>query len=150
MNDNLQDSAAVNHPPKPAGNYKPWLIHDGMLFISGQTAKEQGAIKYRGKIGETFTLDQGRAAARLCATNLLAQVGQALSNDFNRVRACLKLTVYVNCDLAFDRLPEVADGASDFIVEMLGEKGRHTRVAVGAAMLPGGSSVEIDGLFAIA
>lgn len=149
MNYNLYNPSVVSQPPKPAGNYKQWLIHDGMLFISGQTAKEHGEIKYRGKIGKTFTIDQGKAAASLCATNLLAQVGQALSNDFNRVKSCLKLTVYVNCHLAFDRLPEVADGASDFIVEMLGEKGRHTRVALGAAMLPGGSSVEIDGLFAI-
>lgn len=151
MNNNSYEIAVLeNHqPPSPAGQYQAWVINHGLLFVSGQTSKESGAIKYRGKVGRDLSLEEGREAAKLCAINLLAQLNEAVGNKLERIERCLKLTVFINCADDFDLLPKVADAASELLLEVLGEKGWHTRSAIGAANLPGGSSVEIDGLFAV-
>jgi enamine deaminase RidA (YjgF/YER057c/UK114 family) len=123
-----------------------------VLAISGQTCKVNGELIHKGPIGieegEKSVAD-GQEAAKICALNVLAQVEAACAGDWDRLERCLKLTVFVNCTPAFTSHPDVANGASDIIVQLLGDKGVHTRAAVGAVSLPGGSTVEIDGLFII-
>ncbi len=151
MNNNSYEIAVLeNHtPPSPAGQYQAWVMHNDLLFVSGQTSKESGALKFRGKVGRDLDVEAGAEAARICALNLLAQISLALQRDLDRVDRCLKLTVFINCVEDFELLPKVADGASEVISEVLGKRGWHSRSAIGAATLPGGSSVEIDGLFAV-
>ncbi len=102
-----------------------------------------------GKLGDDIALEQGQDAARLCALNLLAQLKAACGGDLDRVKGCLRLGVFVNATPDFTQHPEVANGASDFIVEALGDAGRHVRAAVGAGSLPRGVAVEVEGLFEI-
>jgi enamine deaminase RidA (YjgF/YER057c/UK114 family) len=136
-------------PNPAAGNYKPYMAHAGLLSVSGQTCKKNGHIVYQGKVGQELSLEQGAQAARLCALNLIVQLRDACQGDWDNFLRCLKLTVFVNCTADFDQMPRIADGASDLLLELFGERGHHTRSAVGACSLPGGSAVEIDGLFAI-
>jgi enamine deaminase RidA (YjgF/YER057c/UK114 family) len=132
-----------------AGNYAPYIIHDGLLSVSGQTCKEDGSLIYKGQVGSEVTLSDAIFASRVCALNVLAQVQDACGGDWNRIQRCIKLTVFVNSAKDFFSHPDVANGASDLIVDVLGERGIHTRAAVGAHYLPGNSAVEVDGLFAI-
>jgi enamine deaminase RidA (YjgF/YER057c/UK114 family) len=125
------------------------MAHAGLLSVSGQTCKRNGRIVYQGKVGQELSLEQGAQAARLCALNLIVQLRDACQGDWDKLLRCLKLTVFVNCTADFDQMPRIADGASDLLLELFGERGHHTRSAVGACSLPGGSAVEIDGLFAI-
>lgn len=136
-------------PNPAAGHYKPYIAHGGLLSISGQTCKRSGRIVYQGKLGRELSLEEGALAARLCALNLVAQLRDACDGDWSKLQQCLKLTVFVNCTADFDQMPGVANGASDLLLELFGERGAHTRSAVGASSLPSGSAVEIEGLFAI-
>jgi enamine deaminase RidA (YjgF/YER057c/UK114 family) len=131
----------------PLANYVPFLHLNGQLFISGQLPVEGGQVA-TGKLGQELSLDQGEAAARLCLLNVLAQAKSAL-RDLDRIVQCLRLTGYVNASPDFVDHPKVINGASNLLVEILGLKGRHTRVAVGCASLPLGAAVEIDAIFAV-
>ncbi len=132
----------------PLANYVPFLHLNGQLFISGQLPMEGGRVAVTGKLGQGLGLDQGEAAARLCLLNVLAQAKSAL-RDLDRIVQCLRLTGYVNASPDFVDHPKVINGASNLLVEILGPKGRHTRVAVGCASLPLGAAVEIDAIFAV-
>ena len=103
-------------------------------------------LKYIGTVGKEITLDDGKAAARLCAINVLAQL-RAASGDLDNVKRCVKLGVFVNAVPGFAQHPEVANGASELIVEVFGEAGRHARAAVGAGSLPRNVAVEVDAIF---
>jgi enamine deaminase RidA (YjgF/YER057c/UK114 family) len=129
-------------------NYVPFLHLDGQLFVSGQLPMQDGQVAVPGKLGADLTLEQGEAAARLCLLNVLAQAKAAL-RDLDRIEHCLRLNGYVNASPDFVDHPKVINGASNLIVEIMGEKGRHTRIAVGCASLPLGAAVEIDAIFAI-
>jgi enamine deaminase RidA (YjgF/YER057c/UK114 family) len=129
-------------------NYVPFLHLDGQLFVSGQLPMQDGQVAVAGKLGADLTLEQGEAAARLCLLNVLAQAKAAL-RDLDRIVQCLRLNGYVNTSPDFVDHPKVINGASNLIVEIMGEKGRHTRIAVGCASLPLGAAVEIDAIFAI-
>jgi enamine deaminase RidA (YjgF/YER057c/UK114 family) len=135
-------------PPAPVASYVPFRVSGKQVFISGQIPVEDGKPRYIGKLGADIALEDGKKAARLCALNLLAQL-KAACGDLDRVKACLRLGVFVNAAPDFTQHPEVANGASDFIVEALGEAGKHTRAAVGASSLPRGVCVEVEGLFEI-
>lgn len=137
-------------PGRPAGSYVPFTVAGGLVFIAGQVPVEDGRIVHRGKLGGGLSVAEGQAAARLCALNLIAQLREACGGDLDRVRACLKVTGFVNCTAEFTEQPAVINGASDLIVEVLGDAGRHARVAVGAPSLPFDAAVEVDGIFAIA
>ena len=108
---------------------------------------QNDALPYLGKVGVDLSIEQGQAAARLCAINILAQVNAALNSNLDRVDACLKLGGFVNCAPDFSAQPTVINGASDLMVDVFGDKGRHARAAVGSNALPRNVAVEIDAIF---
>jgi enamine deaminase RidA (YjgF/YER057c/UK114 family) len=132
-----------------AGNYVSYILRGDLLSISGQTCKENGRLVYAGKVGSDISVDDGVLAARICGLNVLSQVEDACGGDWDRIKGCIKLGVFINGADGFLEYPRVANGASDIIVDVLGERGIHTRSAVGASGLPGGSSVEVDAFFHI-
>ena len=131
----------------PAANYVPYLIAGDMLFISGQIPFLNGKAMHLGRVGYGLTLEQGVEAAKACALNILAQANDAVGGDWSKIERCVKLTGFVNCTPEFTDQPKVINGASDLIGEVLGEKGKHTRSAVGAPSLPLGVAVEIEAIF---
>jgi enamine deaminase RidA (YjgF/YER057c/UK114 family) len=137
-------------PPAPVASYVPYVVTGNLVFISGQVTLAADGLKYVGKVGADISLDDGKAAARLCAVNLLAQLRAACGGDLDRVRRCVKLGVFVNATPDFTQHPEVGNGASDLIVQVLGDAGKHARAATGAGSLPRGVAVEVDGTFEIA
>ena len=132
----------------PVANYVPFLHQGGQLFISGQLPMQGGRMALAGKVGADLSLEQGQQAARLCLLNVLAQAKAAL-RDLDRIVQCLRLNGFVNAAPDFVDHPKVINGASDLMVEVLGDKGRHTRIAIGCASLPLGAAVEIDAIFAV-
>lgn len=134
----------------PAANYAPWMRHGDLLYISGQLPLNADGLACKGRLGEGVTLDEARQAARLCAINILAQVNAALDGDLDRIARIVRITGFVASAGDFTDQHLVVNGASDFLVEALGERGRHARAAVGVAALPLGAAVEIDAIVAIA
>ena len=133
--------------PAPAANYVPFVKIDSLVYVSGQISLgPNGLIK--GILGKDMAVEQGKLAARQCAINLLAQVKVACDGDLDRLTQVIKLGGFVNSTPNFFEQPSIINGASDFLVEILGENGRHARTAVGA-ILPLGVAVEIDGIFSI-
>ena len=137
-------------PPAPVASYVPYVVTGNLVFISGQVTLSPEGLKYVGKVGADISLEDGKEAAKLCAINLLAQLKAACSGDLDRVRRCVKLGVFVNATPDFTQHPEVGNGASDLIVAVLGDAGKHARAATGAGSLPRGVAVEVDGVFEIA
>jgi enamine deaminase RidA (YjgF/YER057c/UK114 family) len=134
----------------PAANYVPWARSGNLLFIAGQVPILDGKDQFTGKLGAGVSIEQGQQAARLCAINILSQVKGALEGDLDRVVRCVRLTGYVNCTPDFGDQPRVINGASDLMVEVFGEAGRHARAAVGNASLPRNVAVEVDAIFEVA
>ena len=133
--------------PPPAANYIPYVKIDKLVFVSGQVSQnENGFIK--GVLGKDLDVEEGYDAARQCAISLLAQLKSAVNGDLNKVTKVVKLGGFVNSAPDFIEHPSVINGASDLLVELFGEKGRHARTAVGAN-LPLGVAVEIDGIFEV-
>lgn len=136
------------HAAAPAANYVPTVLEAGLLHISGQIPFDAEGQLIRGRVGETMTLKEGEAAAKRCAIGLLAQMNSALGS-LTRVRRIVKLGVFVACSAEFTDHPRVANGASDLMVAVFGEAGRHARSAVGVYGLPLGVAVEIDAIVAV-
>jgi enamine deaminase RidA (YjgF/YER057c/UK114 family) len=136
--------------PAPVASYVPFVVSGNLVFISGQVTMAPDGLKHVGIVGKDLTLEDGRSAARLCAFNVVAQLKAAVGGDLDRVRRCVKLTVFVNAVPGFAQHPEVANGASDLIVEIFGEAGRHARAAVGAGSLPRNVAAEVEAVFEIA
>jgi len=130
------------------GSYVPFVHSSGQLMVSGQLPMQEGGIAVSGQLGADVPLELGQDAARLCALNLLAQAKAALG-DLDRIGQLLRLNGFVNAAPGFTDHPKVINGASDLMVEILGDRGRHTRIAVGCSSLPLDAAVEIDALFAI-
>jgi|TARA_R110000803_G_C11883875_1_gene310100 enamine deaminase RidA (YjgF/YER057c/UK114 family) len=133
----------------PVANYVPYVISGNLVHISGQITMENGELKFVGKLGKDYQVEDGQKAARLCALNLVAQLKSAIG-DLDKVTRVVKLNAFVNSDPAFTDQPKVVNGASDTMVEIFGDAGKHARSAVGVASLPLGVAVEIDGIFEIA
>jgi enamine deaminase RidA (YjgF/YER057c/UK114 family) len=136
----------------PIANYVPAVISGTFLTISGQLALgEDGKIDpaHVGKVGGNVSVEAARAAARRCAINVLAQAKAALG-DLDRIRRCVRLGGFINAASGYSQLPPVMNGASDLIVEVLGDAGRHARSTIGVAELPLDSAVEVEALFEIA
>ncbi len=130
----------------PAANYVPWVRSAGLLWVSGQISRgPEGLIL--GKLGHDMSFEDGAEAAKTCAIQLLAQVRAACDGDLDRLVRVVKLTGFVNSTPDFTEQPKVINGASNFLVEVLGDAGRHARSAVSAASLPLGVAVEIEGVF---
>jgi enamine deaminase RidA (YjgF/YER057c/UK114 family) len=136
-------------PMPPAANYVPWTLAGTLLHVAGQGPVENGVIKCTGHVGADVSLETAIEAARLTGLNLLSQVMDALDGELDRVARVVKLGGFVQCTPDFVDMPKVINGASDLMVEVFGEAGRHARFAVGAPALPFATSVEIDGIFEI-
>jgi enamine deaminase RidA (YjgF/YER057c/UK114 family) len=134
--------------PNPVANYVPSFAAGNLLFISGQISKAADGTVIKGRLGAELTVEQGREAARLSALAILAQVKAAVG-DLDRVSQIVKLTGYVAATPEFTEHPQVVNGASDLMVEVLGDSGRHTRAALGVASLPMGCAVEVDAVLLI-
>ncbi|MCA2011431.1 RidA family protein [Pararhodobacter sp. CCB-MM2] len=135
--------------PAPAANYVPWVISGNQVFVSGQVSQNAGGL-IKGKLGADLSTEQGAEAAQACALSLLAQCKAALGGDWSKLKRVVKLTGFVNCTPDFHDQPKVINGASDFLVTVLGDAGRHARSAVGAPSLPLGVAVEIEAIFELA
>ncbi len=125
-------------------NYVPYVVTGNLVFVSGQVTIENGEFKYQGKVGSDLSVEQGQEAARLCALNIIAQLKEACGGDLDRVRRIVKLGGFVNSTPDFKDQPKVINGASDLMVEVFGDKGKHARAAVSAGSLPLGVAVEVD------
>ena len=133
--------------PSPAANYVPCVVAGGLAFIAGQAPVIDGKYQSVGQVGAEVTLEQARAAARLCALNVLAQVKAAAGGDWSRVTRCVRLCGYVSSAPGFFEQPKVLDGASDLVVQVLGDAGKHARSALGVAALRGNVPVVVDAIF---
>lgn len=133
----------------PAANYVPFVRTGNQLFVSGQLPMGPNGLAFVGKVGDQVSLEDGQAAAKLCAINLLAQA-KAATGDLEAIVRLVKIVGFVNSTADFTQQPQVVNGASDFLVEAMGDKGRHARSAVSAASLPFGAAVEIEAIFEIA
>jgi len=135
--------------PAPAANYVPFVLSGNLVHVSGQISNDpDGLIK--GRLGDTMSVEDGAKAAKTCAIALLAQLKAACGGDIDRLVRVVKLNAFVASAPDFHDQPKVVNGASDFLVEALGDIGRHARSAVGVAALPLGVAVEIDAVFEIA
>ena len=134
-------------PGAPGGNYVPFVVVGELAFMAGQVAREAGKMKYTGKVGRDLSIEEGAAAAKLCAVNLLAQLKAACGGDLDRVERCVRLGGFVNSPPDFFEHPKVVNGASDLMVEVFGERGQHARTAVGVSALPMDSAVEVEAVF---
>ncbi len=134
----------------PVANYVPCVVSGQLLTVSGQLPMKDGKPQFIGKVGREFTVEQGQECARLCGVNILAQVNAALSGDWGKVKRLVKLGVFVNATDSFTDHPKVANGVSDMMVAVFGDKGKHARAAVGVASLPFGVAVEVDAIFELA
>ena len=134
--------------PAPAANYVPFVKSGDLVFVSGQISQGPDGL-ILGKLGADMDVAAGAEAAKTCALGLLAQAKAACGGDLSKLKRVVKLTGFVNSTLDFTDQPKVVNGASDLLVEVLGDAGRHSRSAVSAASLPMGVAVEIEGIFEI-
>lgn len=147
----------INHPAiahveslptrKPGGNYVPYRQIGNLLYVSGQTSTQAGKEPVIGQIGQDLTVQQGYAGAQICMQNILSVVRLAVAGDWRKVVSCVRLTGYVNAQAPFADAPKVINGASDLIVDVMGQAGHHARSAVGVAALPGNAAVEVEAIF---
>ena len=135
--------------PGPAANYVPYVIAGNRVFVSGQLPLVDGKMSVTGHVGKDVTTQQAAEQARQCAINLLAQLSAACGGNLGRVKRVVKLGGFVACTEEFTDQPEVINGASDLMVEVFGDAGRHARFAVGTNTLPRGTCVEVEGTFLI-
>ena len=132
--------------PKALANYVPFKIIGKTMYISGQAPAQNGEIVYKGKVGADISVEHGIEAAKLCVINILAAVKNGIDADWDKLDSFVKLTGFVNCLDNFTAHATLITGASDLLVNIFGEQGRHARVAVGSNALPLGISVEIDAI----
>ena len=130
-------------PAAPMGSYVPVVVHGDLAFVSGHPPMSGGEIRYRGRVGEQISVDDGYDAARLCALNCLGAL-KAEIGELARVERIVKLLAFVQCGPDFGDQPRVVNGASDLLAAVFGDAGRHARAAVGAPALPSGISVEVE------
>ena len=135
--------------PSPLANYVPYKVSDNTVYVSGQGPVIDGKIIYSGKVGNEISQEEGVKAAELCCINIIAALKSSINGDWNRLDTFLKLGGFVNCDNDFIDQPKIINGASDLLVNIFGDKGRHSRFAVGSNSLPLNISVEIDAIIKI-
>ncbi|MFY9824706.1 MAG: RidA family protein [Thermoanaerobaculia bacterium] len=136
-------------PSKPGATYVPFIRTGNLVFVTGQLSQWNGERRFIGKLGREFDVAEGQQAARLCALNVLAQLRVAVNGDLGRVAQCVRIAGYVNSTPEFFGQSQVINGASDLFMEVLGDAGRHTRMAVGVAALPYDVAVEVEGVFEV-
>lgn len=144
---NIKDlGLQISNIPSPIANYVPFKIVNDFVYISGQAPSKNGELKYIGKVGSDITEQDGILAAKLCCLNIISCLKQAVNGEWDKIDQFVKLGGFVNCNLDYTDHPKIINGASDLLVNIFGEKGRHTRFAVGSNSLPFNISVEIDAI----
>ena len=136
-------------PATPVANYVGYVKSGNMVFISGQLPIKDGKLQFIGKVGKEISIEDATKAAQLCTINILSQLNDACENNLDKVKKCVKLGIFVNGIEEFADHPNVANGASDLIADIFGNKGKHARAAVGSGSLPFNVSVEVDAIFEI-
>jgi enamine deaminase RidA (YjgF/YER057c/UK114 family) len=136
-------------PSTPGANYVPFVRTGDLVFLTGQLSQWNGERRFIGKLGREFGVEEGQQAARLCALNLMAHLRAAVEGDLDRVRRCVRIAGFVNSTPDFLAQSQVLNGASDLFVQVLGDAGRHARMAVGVAALPYDVAVEVEGVFEV-
>ena len=136
-------------PTIPVANYVPYVISGKLVYVSGQIPMQAGQLSFVGKLGREFSIEQGQEAARICALNVLGLIKHACDGKLERVVRCVRLGGFINGTDDFIDQPQVMNGASDLMVAVFGERGRHARAAVGVNSLPRGVAVEVDAIFEI-
>ena len=141
----------INIPdmPAPLANYVPYKVSDNVVYVSGQGPVLNGDLVYKGKVNEDISIEDGIKAAELCCINIIAALKKSINGDWNRLDGFLKLGGFVNCKDNFYDQPKIINGASDLLVKIFGDQGRHARFAVGSNALPMNISVEIDAIIKI-
>ena len=141
----------INIPdmPSPLANYVPYKVSDNVVYVSGQGPVLNGDLMYKGKANEDISIEDGIKAAELCCINIIAALKKSINGDWNRLDSFLKLGGFVNCKDDFYDQPKIINGASDLLVKIFGDQGRHARFAVGSNALPMNISVEIDAIIKI-
>ena len=135
--------------PTSTGNYVPYCITGDLIYLAGQTCSRDDKMLYCGRVGIDLPVAQAILAARTCMENLLAALYRAVDGDFSRVIQCVKVNGYVNSLAPFGDGPSVINGASDLVVALMGEAGKHARTSVGVSALPGNAAVEVEAIFRI-
>ena len=136
-------------PSKPGGSYVPYYLSGNLLFLTGQLCHWNGKRLFIGKLGSEFGIEEGQKAARVCALNLISQLNAALEGQLHRVSRVTRLAGYINSTPDFYGQSQVMNGASDLFVDVFGENGRHTRLAVGVSALPYNVAVEVEAVIEI-
>ena len=132
---------------RPGANYVPWVRSGQLVFLTGQLSQWNGERRFIGKLGREFGVEEGQAAARLCALNLIAHARDAADGDLDRISRIVRVAGFVNSMPDFVQQSQVLNGASDLFVDVFGDAGRHTRMAVGVAVLPYDVAVEVEAAF---
>ena len=135
--------------PSALANYVPFKISDNIVYVSGQAPVKNGDLIYKGKVGVDLSINDGIKAAELCCINIISALRTSISGDWNRLDSFLKLGGFVNCNNDFYDQPKIINGASDLLVNIFGDQGKHARFAVGSNALPMNISVEIDAMIKI-
>ncbi len=131
----------------PVANYIPFVRTGKLVFISGQITLENGVPQFLGKLGREYTIEDGQRGARVCALNVVAQLKAACGGNLDKVKRCVRIGGFINSTPDFVDQPKVMNGASNLLVEIFGEDGKHARTAVGVNTLPWGVAVEVEALF---
>ena len=135
--------------PNALANYVPYKLSDSIVYISGQAPVMNGKLIYKGKVGNDISIEDGIKAAELCCINIISVLKKSINGDWNKLDNFLKLGGFVNCNSDFVDQPQIINGASDLLVNVFGEQGKHSRFAVGSNSLPMNISVEIDAIIKI-
>ena len=144
---NIKDlGLIISEPPAAVANYVPFKVIDNLVYVSGQAPIQNGKIIYTGKVGDDVSEEDGILAAEICCLNIIASLRKSINGDWDNLDSFVKLTGYVNCKDNFVDQPKIINGASDMLVDIFGDQGRHSRVAVGSNALPLGIAVEIDAI----
>ncbi|MBT4921390.1 MAG: RidA family protein [Rickettsiales bacterium] len=147
INTKLQEQEIeLQEPSAPVANYVGYNVVGDMVYVSGQICIENGELKYAGKLGSDYSIEDGQSAARICAINILSQLNAACGGDLNKVKQVVMLQIFINSESDFTDQALVANGASDLIADVFGEKGKHARAAISCNSLPRGTAVEVTAI----
>ena len=136
-------------PSTQVGNVVPCVVDNGVAYLSGQGAMWNGELRFSGRVGEGVTVEDGKRAAQLCALNLLAQLKKACAGDLHRIARVIKVSGFVRVGPDFEEVAQIVNGASDLFTQLLGDKGKHARSAVGVSNLPRGSAVVVEAVIGL-
>ena len=147
---NIKDlGLIISEPPAAVANYVPFKVIDNLVYVSGQAPIQNGKIIYTGKVGDNVSEEDGILAAEICCLNIIAALRKSINGDWDRLENFVKLGGFVNCKDDYTNQPKIINGASDLLVNIFGEQGKHTRFAVGSNSLPMNIAVEIDAIIKI-